>query len=93
MLTIGQLGNQSAVAIGVTMSKVVSDELELEGLRERLCEMADGELLRFGWVTKNACSGGGKPGERGRESCMLQLHEAREEWNRRKTRLPLRGSF
>jgi hypothetical protein len=75
------------------MSKIAVDELELEGLRERLCGMADGELLRFGWVTKNACSGGAKRGDRELESCMLQLQEAREEWNRRKTQLPLRGSF
>jgi hypothetical protein len=81
------------MVIEVTMSKIADHELELEGLRERLCGMADGELLRFGWVTKNACSGGGKPGERERESRRMQLHEAREEWNRRKTQLPLRGSF
>lgn len=81
------------MAIEVIVSKVADDGLELEGLRERLSEMADGELLRFGWVTKNACSGGGTPGERERESWALQLREAREEWNRRKTRLPLRGSF
>jgi hypothetical protein len=69
------------------------EELELESLRECLCEMADGELLRFGWVTKYACSHEGKPGDGKRESSILQLYEAREEWNRRKPRLPLRGSF
>ena len=75
------------------MYKVVNDELGVEELRERLCEMADNELLRFGWVAKYACSRDGGPAERDRELNILQLYEARQEWNRRKTRLPLRGSF
>jgi hypothetical protein len=75
------------------MYKVAEDELGVEGLRERLCEMADDELLRFGWVAKYACSRDGGPGERDRASNILELYEARQEWNRRKKRLPLRGSF
>jgi len=75
------------------MYKIAKDELELEGLRERLCEMTDGELLRFGWVAKNACSRDGGPAERDPELYILRLYEARQEWNRRKPRLPLRGSF
>jgi hypothetical protein len=87
------MGSPPKAAIEVTMSKIADDELELDALRERLCGMADGELLRFGWVTRNACSGEGNCSERERESSMLRLQEAREEWNRRKTQLPLRGSF
>jgi hypothetical protein len=66
-------------------------ELELERLRECLAAMADGELLRFGWVAKYACSHQGKP-EDGQPS-ILQRYEAPEERNRRKRRLPLRGVF
>jgi hypothetical protein len=75
------------------MYKVVEDELGVEGLRERLSGMGDSELLRFGWFAKYACSRDGGPAERDREPNILELYEARQEWNRRKKRLPLRGSF
>jgi hypothetical protein len=75
------------------MYKVVEDELGVEGLRGRLGEMGDSELLRFGWVARYACSRNGGPAERDRESSILELYEARQEWNRRRKGLPLRGSF
>jgi hypothetical protein len=74
------------------MYKTTTDELKIEQLRERLGGMADDELLRFGWATKSTCFGesrnGGDP-----DHLLLQLQEARVEWNRRKPALPLHGSF
>jgi hypothetical protein len=74
------------------MYSVIEQELEVAGLRERLCAMSDEELLRFGWAARCVCARE-NPRERGPQSFVLRLHEAREEWNRRKPGLPLRDSF
>jgi hypothetical protein len=75
------------------MFKGVIYEINIEDLRERLCGMTDDELLRFGWIARYACSPDIQADGRDHEASVLQLHEAREEWNRRNPRLPLRESF
>jgi hypothetical protein len=73
------------------MSTVTTDDLKIARLRNRLRQLSDNELLRFGLIAKYACQADELQGER--ESSLRELQEAREEWNRRKPRLPLRGSF
>jgi hypothetical protein len=73
------------------MSTVTTDDLEIARLRNRLRQLSDNELLRFGLIAKYACQADGLQAER--ESSLRELQEAREEWNRRRPRLPLRGSF
>jgi hypothetical protein len=73
------------------MSAVTTNDLEIARLRDRLRQLSDNELLRFGLIAKYSCQADGLQGER--ESSLRDLQEAREEWNRRKPRLPLRGSF
>jgi hypothetical protein len=69
------------------MSTVTSNDLEIARLRNRLRQLSDNELLRFGLIAKYSCLQGEQ------EASLRELQEAREEWNRRKPRLPLRGSF
>ena len=73
------------------MSTVTTADLEIARLRNRLRQLSDNELLRFGLIAKYACQADGLQSER--ESSLRELQEAREEWNRRKPSLPLLGSF
>jgi hypothetical protein len=71
----------------------VTDESEIERLRQRLRKMSDPELLRFGVVSKYMCSPEANLDRRSRESFVTQLNEAREEWKGRYPTLPLSESF
>jgi hypothetical protein len=75
------------------MQTIDTIELELQGLRKHLRRMSDSKLLRFGQAAKHAChrSAGAKGTDR--VVLVMQLQAARQEWNRRKPDLPLRGSF
>jgi hypothetical protein len=58
-------------------------EIDLESLRTRLRKMNNQELRRFGLAAKFMCSpgAGGKPP---RQVFVIQLEEAKAEWERRK---------
>jgi len=71
------------------MPTIKTDDLQTTRLRERLRELSDNELLRFGLIAKYAWQADGRVGER--ESALRELDAAREEWNRRKPSLPLCG--
>jgi hypothetical protein len=75
------------------ISKVVAEESDIERFHQRLRKMSGPKLLRFGVVNKYMCSLETNPDRLSRESFVMQLNEAREEWNRRYPELPLRGSF
>jgi hypothetical protein len=68
---------------------VADGTLDLEQLRERLRKMNNAELLRFGQSAKYMCSPEANLGHPPRESFVIQLREAREEWKRRNPKLPL----
>ena len=59
-------------------------EVDLEPLRARLREMNDQELRRFGLAAKSMCSPDAYFGQRPRQVFVVQLEEAKAEWNRRK---------
>jgi hypothetical protein len=59
------------------------NEIDLEGLRTRLREMSDAELLRYGRAAKSMCSPDGYLGEAPRQTFVIQLAEARAELERR----------
>jgi hypothetical protein len=61
----------------------VSDQIDIEGLRERLRKMTDAELLRFGKDNRYMCSPYANLGKPPLEAFLIQLHEARSEWRRR----------
>lgn len=60
------------------------DEVDLESLRARLRKMNDQELRRFGLAAKFMCSPGANLGKPPRQVFVVQLEEARKEWQRRK---------
>ena len=64
-------------------------ELNLESLRARLHKMTDTELLRFGRAAKSMSSPDAYFGQRPRQTFVIQLEEARKEWQRRCPELPL----
>ena len=68
-------------------------EIDLEGLRARLHEMTDTELLRFGLAAKSMCSPDSYFGQSPRQAFVIQLEEARKEWKRRNPDLPLKDSI
>jgi hypothetical protein len=59
-------------------------EVDLDSLRARLRKMNDHELQRFGLAAKSMCSPDAYFGQRPRQVFVIQLEEARAEWNRRK---------
>jgi hypothetical protein len=67
------------------MYSFTSNTVDLDQLRERLAKMTDAELLRFGNAAKFMCSPGANFNEPPRESFVIQLKEARAEWERRKS--------
>ena len=72
---------------------VAKETLDLEQLRARLRKMNDTELLLFGRASKYMCSTKASMGKPPRESFVMQLREAREEWKRRNPELPLNDSI
>jgi hypothetical protein len=59
-------------------------EVDLESLRARLRKMTDQELRRFGLAAKSMCSPDAYFGQRPRQVFVVQLEEAKAEWQRRK---------
>lgn len=66
---------------------------EIDTIRERLAKMSDGELLRYGMTAKLGYQKGLKQGEVSADLLITELNEAREEWNQRYGKEPLRDSF
>jgi hypothetical protein len=73
--------------------EVTGEQSGTEKIRQRLREMSDAELLRFGMVAKYMCSQEANPEDASREDFVLQLTEAQREWNKRFSRLPLVTTF
>ena len=65
----------------------------LDELRKRLRRMGDTELHRFVQAAKYMCSPGPNLEHSPRESFVIQLREAQEEWKRRNPELPLSDSI
>ena len=66
------------------MYSFTSSSVDLEQLRGRLRTMNDADLLRFGNAAKFMCSRQANFNKPPRESFVIQLKEARAEWERRK---------
>jgi hypothetical protein len=60
------------------------NDLDCDALRTRLRQMTDGELARFGRTAQYMCSRRPNFGKPPRQVFVIQLEEARIEWNRRK---------
>jgi hypothetical protein len=60
------------------------DGTDLLGLRERLRQMSDDELRRFGRDALYVTSPAANMGQKERESAAIQIDEARAELKRRK---------
>ncbi len=56
---------------------------DVESLRQRLFKMSDAALRRFGEASKFMCSPAASWGGQPRTAFVVQLAEARAEWNRR----------
>ena len=61
------------------------NEIDLESLRSRLRKMTDAELQQFGRAAKYMCSPKANMGKPPREPFVIQLQEARAEFQRRKS--------
>ncbi len=59
-------------------------DVDVESLRTRLRRMNDQELRRFGRAAKSMCSPHAYFGKPPRQTFVIQLQEARAEWDRRK---------
>ncbi len=64
------------------MSIEFKDDETIEELRERLRQMSDTDLRRFGRDALDLCSPSAT-GQKNRESAVIQLEEARAELKRR----------
>lgn len=74
------------------MSGIQTTAFEVENVRSRLRKMLDAELLRFGQAAKYMCSPRANMGKPPREEFVIQLREARAEWQRRFPKLPMSES-
>jgi len=59
------------------------NEIDVEGLRDRLKKMNDQELRRFGLAARFMCSAGAKLGKPPCQVFVIQLEETRAEQERR----------
>jgi len=66
------------------MYRFTQDAIDLDELRARLRKMSHAELIAFGKAARRMCSPAANMGKPPRESFVIQLREAREEWMRRK---------
>jgi hypothetical protein len=57
--------------------------IDVDQLRIRLRRMSDSELIQFGEAARYMCSPQATHGRPPRESYVIQLREARDEWRRR----------
>jgi hypothetical protein len=69
------------------------NEIDLESLRTRIRKMSDVELLRFGRAAKSMSSPDAYFGQQPRKVFVIQLEEARKEWQKRFPELPLNPSI
>jgi hypothetical protein len=65
------------------MSIELKDDETIEELRERLRQMNDAELRRFGRDALSVTSPAANTGQKERESAAIQIDEARAELKRR----------
>ena len=71
----------------------LNDPQCLDNLRKRLRRMGDTDLHRFVQAAKYMCSPGANFEHSPRESFVIQLREAQEEWKRRNPDRPLSDSI
>jgi hypothetical protein len=74
------------------MDGIQTTSFDLDALRSRLRKMDDAALLRFGHAARYMCSPTANMGQPTREEFLVQLREARTEWQRRFPELPLSES-
>ena len=65
----------------------------LDAIRDRIKQMSDAQLLRYGQSAKYMCSAWANRGEPARPEFLIQLEEARAEWRRRYPKEPLVDSI
>jgi hypothetical protein len=65
------------------MQGIGFSELDIDQLRERLRNMSDDQLLKFGKSARYMCSPTANRGKPPDEAFVIQLKEARAEWRRR----------
>jgi hypothetical protein len=65
------------------MSIGFNEEFDIPSLQKRLREMSDEKLLQFGRDAKYMCSPYANLGQPPREVFVIQLKEAKLEWQRR----------
>jgi hypothetical protein len=75
------------------MPGIQTSTFNVEQVRERLRDMTDQELLRFGQAARNLCSPEANMAGPPRQESVIQLYEARAEWRRRFPKLPLKESL
>jgi len=68
---------------GATMSIGFNEEFDIQSLQKRLRGMSDEKLLQFGRDAKYMCSPEANLGQPPREVFVIQLQEAKLEWQRR----------
>ena len=79
--------------IAPKLSSPDGKKAEIDTIRERLANMSDDELLRYGMTAKLGYDKGLQQGEVSADLLTTRLSEARAEWNRRHGNVPLRDSF
>ena len=65
------------------MSIGFNEEFDIQSLQKRLREMSDEKLLQFGRDAKYMCTPDANLGQPPREVFVIQLKEAKLEWQRR----------
>ena len=78
---------------GIVPSKSQERRCDRDSQGQQFVEMPDCELLRFGAVTKFRCICLRHSASPLLPALLAQLAEARAEWNRRHSKLPLVDSF
>ena len=68
------------------MSIGLKDDLDINGLRERLRKMTNAEVRSFGRQAAYMCSPKANMGQEPRQVFEIQLEEARDAWKRRTVR-------
>jgi hypothetical protein len=69
----------------------IGDDFDVEALRVRLRKMTDEELRKFGRAANYMCSPYANMGKPPRDVFVIQLAEARAEWQNRKEKCPVAG--
>jgi len=73
------------ILVGLTMYRFATNSpVDLDELRERFQRMTDDQLLAFGKAARYMCTPKANLGRLPREPFVIQLREARAEWQRRR---------